>query len=126
MKSLRLLSLLGVFTFAPQVLLANAELVEAIPVNGSFIREAPSQLELTFSEEVQLLKLAVSGIRSKMIPTRFKPSESMQTSFTVPLPGLVEDSYVVAWTVLGKDGQQVEDKLTFTVDRDAADAAESP
>jgi methionine-rich copper-binding protein CopC len=123
MKSLRLFALLGIITLASDVLLAQPELTETIPVNGSIIRTAPAQLELNFSEEVQLLKLAVSGINSKMVPTKFKPTADVQTHFTVPLPGLYEDAYVVAWTVLGKDGREVEGKLTFIVD---ADAVKSP
>jgi methionine-rich copper-binding protein CopC len=121
MKSLRLFPLLGIFTLAPDVLLAQAELKEAFPVNGSIIREAPAQLELSFTEEVRLLKVAVSGIETKMVPTAFKPSTTAQTHFSIPLPGMDEDAYVVAWTVLGKDGRQVEDKLTFIVDVDAAE-----
>ena len=121
MKSLRLLPLLGIFTLAPDVLLAQVELKETFPVNGSVIREAPAQLELDFSEEVQLLKLAVSGIETKMIPTAFKPSTTAQTHFSIPLPGMDEDAYVVAWTILDKDGREVNDKLTFIVDVEAAE-----
>jgi copper resistance protein C len=121
MKSLRLFSLLVIFTLAPDVLLAQAELKEAFPVNGSVIREAPAQLELSFTEEVQLLKLAISGIETKLIPTAFKPSTTPQTYFSIPLPGMDEDAYVVAWTILGKDGREVMDKLTFIVDVEAAE-----
>jgi hypothetical protein len=106
-------------------LFAHAELKQATPANGSVINEAPAELEMGFSEEVQLLKLAVSGIDSKMIPTSFKPNATAQTTFSVPLPALKEDAYVVAFTILGKDGHQVEDKLTFIVDADAAESAGS-
>ncbi|MES2624219.1 MAG: copper resistance CopC family protein [Pseudomonadota bacterium] len=125
MKFLRLLPLLGLVTLAPDVLLAAPELKESFPVNGSVIREAPAQLELLFSEEVKLLKLAVSGIETKMIPTEFKPSTTAQTNFAIPLPGMDEDAYVVAWTILGTDGREVEDKLTFVVDVDAAEKSGS-
>jgi copper resistance protein C len=121
MKPLRLLPLLVISVLIPDVLLAQAKLKEAFPVNGSVIREAPAQLELGFTEEVQLLKLAVSGIETKMIPTAFKPSTTPQTNFAIPLPGLDEDAYVVTWTILGKDGREVEDKLTFVVDVNAAE-----
>ncbi len=125
MKSLRLLPLLVVFTLTPHVLLAQAELKEAFPVNGSVIREAPAQLELSFTEEVQLLKLVVYGIDTKMIPTSFKPSPTAQTNYSIPLPGLDEDAYVVEWTILGEDGREVEDKLTFVVDVEAAEKSGS-
>jgi methionine-rich copper-binding protein CopC len=124
MKLLRLSALLGIFfTLVPGVLLAQAALKESVPVNGSIIRAAPAQLELTFTEEVQLLKLAISGINSKMIPTKFKPTADAHTSFAIPLPGMYEDAYVVAWTILGKDGREVENKLTFIVDADAGESA---
>jgi copper transport protein len=121
MKSLRLLSVLGFFALNSSLSLAQVELKETNPVNGSVIRQAPDQLELSFTEEVQLLRVAVSGIETKMIPTSFKPTTTAQTNFSIPLPGLDEDSYVVAWTVKGKDGREVEDKLTFTVDVEAAE-----
>ena len=122
MKLLRLLPLLSI-CLIPGLVLAHAELKDATPQNGSVINVAPAELELTFSEEVQLLKLAVSGINSKLIPTSFKPSAATQTTFSVPLPGLKQDAYVVAFTILGKDGHQIEDKLTFILD---ADATETP
>ena len=123
MKLLRLLPLLSVLV--PGVLLAHAELKAATPGNGSIIHAAPAVLELSFTEEVQLLKLAISGINSKMIPTSFKPDPTAQTTFSVPLPAMKEDAYVVAWTILGKDGHQVEDKLTFIVDADAVESTGS-
>jgi copper resistance protein C len=126
MKFLHLFPLLGACCLTPSLLFAHAELKQATPANGSIINEAPAQLELGFTEEVQLLKLAVSGIDSKMIPTSFKPSATAQTTFSVPLPALKEDAYVVAFTILGKDGHQVEDKLTFIVDAAAAASAGSP
>jgi methionine-rich copper-binding protein CopC len=124
MKSLRLLSL-GIFTLIPHVLLAEAELKETFPVNGSVIRQAPAQLELTFTEAVRLRRLAVSGINTKMIPTAFKPGTTAQTSFAIPLPGMDEDAYVVAWTAVDSDGNEIEDKLTFIVDVEAAEKSGS-
>src|SRR5688500_18236238 len=116
MKIFHLLPLLGACCFAPNLLFAHAELKQATPANGSIINEAPAELELGFTEEVQVLKLAIACIASKMVPTSFKPSATAQTTFSVPLPALEEDAYVVAFTILGKDGHQVEDKLTFIVD----------
>lgn len=122
---LSLITFAGLFVLTPNLLLAAPELKESFPVNGSVIREAPEQLELMFTEEVKLLKLAVTGIETKMIPTEFKPSTTAQVAYAIPLPGMDEDSYVVAWTVVGSDGREVEDKLTFTVDVVAAEKSGS-
>ena len=123
MKLLRVLTLSSLCCLIPDVLLAQAELKAATPGNGAVIHEAPAALELSFSEDVQLLKLAVSGIDSKMVPTSFKPTGTAQSTFSIPLPALGEDAYVVAWTVVGQDGQQTQDKLTFVVDADAVEKA---
>jgi methionine-rich copper-binding protein CopC len=125
MKFLRLLPLLGTCCLTSNLLFAHAELKQANPANGSVINEAPAELELVFTEEVQLLKLAISGIDSKMVPTSFKPGAASQATFSVPLPGLKDDAYVVAFTILGKDGHQVENKLTFIVDAAATESAGS-
>ena len=123
MKLLCVFALSSLCCLIPEVLLAQAELKATIPANGTVIRAAPEALELSFSEDVQLLKLAVSGIESKMIPTSFKPTGTAQRTFSIPLPALGEDAYVVAWTVVGQDGHQTQDKLTFVVDADAAEKA---
>jgi methionine-rich copper-binding protein CopC len=126
MKFLRLLPLLGACCLTSSLLFAHAELKQANPANGSIVNEAPAELELVFTEEVQLLKLAISGIDGKMVATSFKPTAVSRTTFSVPLPALAKDAYVVAFTIIGKDGHQVENKLRFIVDAVAAESAGSP
>lgn len=96
--------------------LAHTKLESATPADGASLSEAPQVLELGFSEDVQLLKLEVAteaGVAQEM---DFAPDAKATKTFSIPLPVLAADAYVVRWTVLGADGHRVEGSLGFLVD----------
>lgn len=123
MKLLKSISLLGVSLFASTMVLAHAHLAASTPAQNSVVTEAPNAIELSFTEEVQLLKFAIAGSDGQAVATEFKPGVDAQKIFSVPLPMLEHDSYTVSWTILGDDGHRVEDNLSFTVDANASESA---
>lgn len=125
MKLQRILCLLCFSLLAPGLVLAHAHLSASVPGKDAVVNEAPGVFELSFTEEVQLLKFAITGSNGKAVETEFTPSADAQQSFAVPLPMLGQDSYTVNWTILGDDGHRVEDSLSFTVDANAGAATEA-
>jgi methionine-rich copper-binding protein CopC len=121
MKGTTRFLLLAISVLAPTLLFAHAKLTEARPADGAVVNASPETLTLTFSEEVQLLKVALTGNDNKELATDFAASAAKQTSFAVTLPELAQDSYTVNWTILGNDGHKVEGSYAFSVETDAAE-----
>lgn len=122
MKFMKLL-LIAALSLASSLLFAHTELETAKPADGAVVHKAPAALELTFTEEVQLLKLDVADAAGKAVATTFKASADSLKTFSVALPAMTPAAYKVSWTVLGKDGHRVEGSLGFTIDPNAAESA---
>ena len=119
MKIVTKVLLLGVSLLAPSLLFAHARLTAASPADGAVVNESPETLTLTFNEDVQLLKLTLTGTDEKPVATGFKPSSANQTTFSVALPELAKGAYTVNWTIMGDDGHKVEETYTFSLDTGA-------
>lgn len=110
-------------SLVPTVLLAHTELKASNPANGAVVNKSPENIKLSFSEDVQLLKLVITDSSKKAVPIAFSPSAATQEAFTVVLPALKEGAYAVKWTALGDDGHKVEHSFNFTVDAHATESA---
>jgi copper resistance protein C len=130
MKIFPLIFLVCCSWLAPCVSQAHTELVASNPIAGAVLPESPATIELTFSEDVQLLRLVIADKNAGEVAIGFKPSAVSQPLFSVSMPVLTEDTFTVSWAVLGKDGHRVEKSFSFTVDTSAlptsAPAAQSP
>lgn len=98
---------------------AHTTLVEASPVDGDVLTEAPAKLELTFSTDVQLLKLELANDAGVAQKTDFTASANAAKTFSIALPPLEPAAYAVTWTIVGADGHRVEGNMSFLVDATA-------
>lgn len=121
MKFLKAICFASLGWLAPTVLLAHADLVAATPGNGAVLNVSPANIELSFTEEVQLLRLVVTGSGDQEVTTGFSPSAAMEKTFSIVLPVLAPNTYTVNWAVLGDDGHRVENSFTFSVDATATE-----
>lgn len=103
--------------------LAHTALAESVPGDGSTIAMSPEQLTLSFTEEVRLLKVGVTGSDNNAIDIGFTPNRDAKQLFAVALPNLPEDAYIVKWTVLGSDGHGVDGSFGFAIDANATATA---
>jgi copper resistance protein C len=115
--------LISALLAASAPLLAHTHLEAATPADGAVLKTAPASVELSFGEDVQLLKLDVAGASGEAVEIDFKPSAISSKAFVVPLPSLKPSVYTVDWTVLGADGHRLEGHFGFTVDPAAAESA---
>ncbi len=111
---LKLLCVLSLAVLGTNYSFAHTALSEATPADGAMVMEAPENLQLGFTEEVRLLKVAIT-MGEKEVEIDFKPSATASNQFTVALPTLEHGRYSVAWAVMGADSHRVEGKLSFMV-----------
>lgn len=111
-KSLVCLATAVIFQLAAN---AHTGLRETTPENGAVIKSAPTEINLTFSADVKLIKLELMGVGHEM-PTSFEPSSTAQASFTFATPGMHPGKFTVNWAAIGADGHTLTDSFEFEVD----------
>jgi methionine-rich copper-binding protein CopC len=110
-------SLVCLVTAVVLQLAANAHtgLRETTPENGAIIKSAPTEINLTFSADVKLIKLELMGVGHEM-PTSFEPNTNAQASYTFATPGMHPGKFTVIWAAIGADGHTLTDSFQFEVD----------
>lgn len=94
---------------------AHTGLRETTPENGAIIKSAPTEINLTFSADVKLIKLELMGVGHEM-PTSFEPNATAQAIFTFATPGMHPGKFMVNWAAIGADGHTLTDSFEFEVD----------
>ncbi len=98
---------------------AHAHLKSAIPPASGTVAASPSELDLTFTEGVNLAftGVAVTGPGKHAVATSaasLKPGDD--TTLVVPLAGtLAAGTYRVDWHALSTDGHKTKGSYSFTV-----------
>ena len=93
---------------------AHTHLKEAVPANGSTLKTAPQNIELTFSEPARVTALSIQkegGSEQKLEPL---PKDAA-AHVMVPAPKLDPGKYTVSYRVMGKDNHVMSGKVQFTV-----------
>jgi copper transport protein len=96
---------------------AHASLVSSTPTSGSVVERAPKQVELTFSEPVEVTRdgIQVTGPDGALLPhlaTGVDPRD--RTSIVAALPHtLVPGTYRVRYRILSIDGHAVQGEIRF-------------
>ena len=109
---------LGFFVAAAPAF-AHAHLKSAVPAIGGTIATSPTELDLTFSEGLNLkfTGATVSGPDKAAVTTGDASLGSGgDTTLVVPVSGpLAAGTYMVAWHALSKDGHKTTGTYKFTV-----------
>lgn len=113
--------IVGLFsTFSGQAL-AHSSLVASLPGNEAVV-SSPGTLELSFDEDVRLLRLTLVHGPSHNIEFGFEPSTAASESYSFALPALMMGAHTVNWTVIGSDSHPVNGSFSFTVSADGGEA----
>ncbi|MCW8875792.1 MAG: copper resistance protein CopC [Kangiellaceae bacterium] len=104
----------SVMAFSTQVI-AHTKLKESSPMDGSVIYSSPKELNLVFDGKVKLMKVDLRTKSGNKVKLSFKLSQISSESFSVPLPPLAEDGYVVHWIAMGKDSHKMKGKFSFEI-----------
>ncbi|HET9200947.1 MAG TPA: copper resistance protein CopC [Dehalococcoidia bacterium] len=93
---------------APQPVSAAAELSASAPAPGAEVSEAPSDLVLSFTQEIAEARIIVNG--SEL------PGEIEEDNVTAPLGSLDDGDYVVEWAVTSEvDDRETSGSFQFRV-----------
>ncbi|PWQ92296.1 copper resistance CopC family protein [Leucothrix pacifica] len=95
--------------------LAHTDIKSTFPANEQALTEAPTQLTLTFSGPVRLMKVLMNNSEAEALDIEFKPTAEASKSFNVSLPDLEMGQYLVSWVSMGKDGHKMKGDFSFTV-----------
>lgn len=120
-KLLALASLAGVLAVVPSLALAHSALTASLPGNAAVVT-SPEKLELTFNEDVRMLRLTLVHGAAHNIEFGFQPSTTPGKTFGYELPMLMMGEHTVSWTVIGADGHTVSGDFKFSVSADGAEA----
>jgi len=118
-KTIRLLAFASALAFGfTGTAFAHAHLKTSTPAAGSTLTASPSEIDLTFSEDVNLkfTGIKVTGADKRDVATGEAMLMDKDTTLMVPVTGTVgPGAYTVAWNALSKDGHKTNGTFTFTV-----------
>ena len=118
-KTIRLLALTGILALGfTGTALAHAHLKKSMPAAGSTLTAAPTEIDFTCSEDVNLkfTGIKVTTSDGKQVTTGEGVLMDKDTTLMVPLTGtLGAGQYTVDWHALSKDGHKTNGTFTFTV-----------
>lgn len=99
--------------------LAHAHLKAAVPAVNGTVPTGPTELELTFSEGIELkfTGVKITGPGKAAVPTGAATlGTTGDTTLVVPVaPPLQPGSYTVAWHALSTDGHKTSGTYSFAV-----------
>lgn len=99
---------------------AHVGLKQVFPAQGATLKQSPSNLALTFSGKVRLIKLSINADNQTPIEFGFKANADAESMYEWPLPTLTSGSYGVNWVALGEDGHKMSGEYQFTLHEEAA------
>lgn len=94
---------------------AHSGMTLSVPAGGASVAESPEQLVLSFSGDVRLVSLRVTGAGNEQVKLGQSRSLTPAQRFSLPLPALQPGAYTVHWMVMGSDSHKMDGAFTFFV-----------
>ncbi len=111
---------LGLLILLPQLALAHAHLIEAHPSKDEVVHQAPTEVSVKFSEELEVAmsKLEVLDLSSHKIVSTGSVKMGEKNILVVALSPLKsgKTTYRVSWKAVAKDSHSMKGTYDFTVD----------
>lgn len=117
MKKLLIAAFAASLAFAGQAF-AHAHLKSAVPAIDGTVKQAPSELDLTFTEGLNLKFSGVTVTGSNKVAVKTGEAMLMKGDTTLMIPvtdKLAAGKYTVEWHVLSTDGHKTNGTYSFTV-----------
>ncbi len=108
------------FSSSPQQVMAHAQLVAAVPANGTTLTAPPTELHLTFNENLgadsQVTLIGANFERVAGVEVR----EIVFNEVFVDLPELAEGVYTVQYDVVSADAHPISGSYEFAIQSSSA------
>ena len=116
-RLLLVLALLGLLVL-PAAASAHAVLLKAVPATGAVVDKAPTEVRLTFSEEINRVgaRVRVVGPDGKAY-AQGKPTVRGNVLTQPVAAGLPEGTTTIVWSVISADGHHIRSTTAFSVDQ---------
>lgn len=95
--------------------LAHTTIETANIEDGATLTDAPPAFEFSFGSAVGLAGLKLETVAGEALTISFDPPRGMQKDFSVALPPLDTDAYVLKWRAVAKDGHVMKGEVSFTI-----------
>jgi copper resistance protein C len=115
MKNKLLTLMLAAVLMGASPAFAHGGMMETSIHDKASFAQAPADFKVTFQHESALTSLMLMTADKKMIAVEFKPSKTLGTEFTIPLPKLEKGTYTLSWKSMAKDGHAMPGAVRFTV-----------
>ncbi len=115
---MRIIISLGFLVAAVGIALAHAQLDHASPLVGSTLPQAPKEVALTFTNELEPAFSSIDVRNEKGVSVQSGKStvdKNNRTLLRVPLKPLPPGTYKVIWRVLSVDTHRTQGDFTFRV-----------
>ncbi|HEU0298767.1 MAG TPA: copper resistance protein CopC [Longimicrobium sp.] len=126
----RLLAVVTALAALPSPALAHGVLRRSVPASGAHLSTAPSELRLTFNENVELAVARLRLLGPDSAEVALAPLALSLDSASVLVARIAgplrAGTYVVAWQVAGADGHPVRGTYSFVIAPGAAGLAAAP
>ncbi|WP_404400979.1 copper resistance protein CopC [Idiomarina seosinensis] len=95
---------------------AHVDLTASTPEDGATLSEAPTEIAMSFSDEVRLANVMLHSDDGKMHPIDFSMNMTPKTSYDIAVKNdLSAGGYTVYWTAMGGDSHKISGDFSFTV-----------
>lgn len=98
---------------------AHANVLDAIPVDGSVLTHAPDRAVVRFANAIDSrgAKISLAGPTGSSSLTIDGSGGEPMRELSIPVPDQGRGRYLVSWEVLAADGERFSGKLRFVVKR---------
>jgi methionine-rich copper-binding protein CopC len=85
--------------------------------NNAVLQAAPETFTVSYVHPARFGSVQLRTATGETVPMRYQPPANATTTFTIPLPKLVPDTYRLTWRVIADDGHVMTGNVTFTIAR---------
>ena len=121
-------ALVTVLAMTASVASAHAQYGSSAPAANATVSDAPTTLQITYTQELADIKIAITGPDGSNVttaPAKFDLANRKNVS--VPMQGVGPGTYTVVWhNVSGEDGDPNDGSFVFTVAGAAPQTATAP
>ena len=115
MKFLRIFAAAAAVLMLAAPAFAHTTIVASNIEDGAELTSAPDTFEFSFGADVGLAGLELETLAGEAVDIAFERPRQMGKDFSVPLPTLEPNAYVLKWRAVAKDGHVMRGEIDFTV-----------
>ncbi|ADM10811.1 hypothetical protein PB2503_00210 [Parvularcula bermudensis HTCC2503] len=83
--------------------------------DGATLRVAPDEFSFSYSADVRLVGITLSGPESEDEALSFAPDSGFASAYQASLPELGPGSYLIEWRAMAKDGHVMQGSISFDI-----------